>query len=159
MTASASEKKTKTQQQNLEINISHPIFRPMAIDLNKEKVALNPKGCTMADMVQFYLTELGIKGTQLSFIRQRMPNPHTHGYTQPKSNNHYLIALAQGLEPSEIRITVAHELVHVRQLEHGLIKKSEFDKDYLERNFEDEAFRLSLPMAAKFYQTMDCQKK
>ncbi|WP_263081829.1 hypothetical protein [Endozoicomonas sp. Mp262] len=135
-----------------------PIFKPVAIDIKKEKAPLNPKGCTMAEMVQFYLSELGIKNAQLRFVRQRMPHPHTHGYTQPQSNTHYLIALAQSLEPSEIRITVAHELVHVRQIEQGQIKKSEFKKDYLERDFEDEAFRLSLPLAAKFYQVLDCQK-
>ena len=69
------------------------------------------------------------------------------------------MVLAKGLEPSELRVTIAHELVHVRQLVQDSIDLNELNKHYLERNFEDEAFRLSMPLAAKFYQTLNCQNK
>ena len=121
--------------------------------------ALNPMGCTFDDMQQFYMSELGIgEDTPIKHIRQRMPDPRTRGFTKPLGNGQYLIAMAEALEPSEIRITLAHELVHVRQLEKGEIKQEEFKKYYLDRNFEDEAFRLSLPLAAKFYTQLNCQK-
>ena len=104
------------------------------------------------------MSELGIdEGTSIKHIRQRMPDPRTQGFTKPLAKGRYLIAMAEALEPSEIRITLAHELVHVRQLENGEIKQEEFKKYYLDRNFEDEAFRLSLPLAAKFYTEHNCK--
>ena len=122
--------------------------------------ALNPMGCTFDDMQRFYMSELGIdEGTPIKHVRQRMPDPRTRGFTKPLAKGQYLIAMAEALEPSEIRITLAHELVHVRQLENGEIRKEEFKKDYLIRDFEDEAFRLSMPLAAKFYTQLNCQKK
>lgn len=69
-----------------------------------------------------------------------MDKPEIKGFTKPLGPKKYLIALAEGLEPSEIRVTMAHELVHVRQLEEGSIKNSEFKRHYLDRSFEDEAF-------------------
>lgn len=119
---------------------------------------LNPMGCTFDDMQQFYVSELGIgNNVIINHVRQRMPDPRTKGFTKPLANGEYLIAMAKALEPSEIRITLAHELVHVRQLERGEIKQEEFKKYYLDRNFEDEAFRLSLPLAAKFYTQHTCK--
>ena len=158
MSALASEQRQKVASPGVEVNASHPLFKPSFIDPSKEQLVLNPNGCKMMDMIHFYLADLGVKGVKISFFRKRMPDPNMRGFTKLQGKNHYLIALAEGLEPSELRITVAHELVHVRQFEQGLIKQNEFNKDYLERSFEDEAFRLSLPMAARFYQNMDCGK-
>ena len=90
--------------------LHHAIYAPELIDITKEKAALNPKGCTMQDMIQFYRKELGIKDAEIAFIKHRMHNPHTLGYTQPKGGHKYVIALARGLEPSELRIAIAHEL-------------------------------------------------
>ena len=117
---------------------------------------LNPSGCTFTDLQNFYLQELGIEGVKLKYHRKRMKNPYMRGYTRPLKNKTFLIALADGLEPSEIRMTLAHELVHVRQLLHGQIQRSEFEKHYMNRSFEDEAFRLSTPMAIKFYTQHHC---
>lgn len=120
---------------------------------------LNPSGCNFLAMQNFYLKELGIDhDVSIEYVRLRMPEPNMLGYTLPLKNGNYQIALANGLEPSEIRITVAHELVHVRQLENKQIKTSEFQKHYMERSFEDEAFRLSIPLAIKFYTKHTCQK-
>ena len=135
--------------------IGSPLFSPEPIILAEEKQPLNPTGCTLLDMVAFYKRELNIPHAPVTLVRQRMRNPNIHGLTKP-INNRYLITLAKGLEPSELRIIIAHELVHVRQFIEGSIAKTEFIKDYLERSFEDEAFRLSLPLAAKFYQMLDC---
>ncbi|WP_299728546.1 hypothetical protein [uncultured Endozoicomonas sp.] len=117
---------------------------------------MNPSGCTFNDLQNFYLKELGIEGVKLKYKRQRMKNPYMRGFTRPLNNGAFLIALADGLEPSEIRITMAHELVHVRQLLNDKIKRAEFEKHYMIRSFEDEAFRLSLPLAIKFYTKHTC---
>ena len=119
---------------------------------------LNSSGCNFLEMQNFYLEELGINhDVNIEYVRFRMPEPNMLGYTLPLKNGDYQIALANELEPSEIRITVAHELVHVRQLENKEIKASEFKKHYMERSFEDEAFRLSIPLAIKFYTKHSCQ--
>ena len=121
--------------------------------------ALNPSGCTFLDMQSFYLEELGIDpDVRIEYLYLRMPEPNMLGYTLPLKNGKYRIALSNGLEPSEVRITMAHELVHVRQLENKQIKIAEFQKHYMERSFEDEAFRLSIPLAIKFYTKHFCQK-
>lgn len=105
------------------------------------------------------MKELGISDrVQIKHIRRRMPEPNMQGYTKPLGGSRYLVALADTLEPSELRVTLAHELVHVRQLEQGQIKKAEFKKHYMERSFEDEAFRLSIPLAIRFYTGHQCQK-
>ncbi len=122
-------------------------------------IQLNPTGCTFDEMQQFYMDELGIdREVSIVLKKQRMPEPNILGLTRPLAPNTYLIVMAKALEPSEIRITLAHELVHIRQLERGEINKKEFKKHYMNRSFEDEAFRLSLPMAIKFYTTLDCSK-
>ena len=109
-------------------------------------------------MQQFYVDKLGIKGVMVKHVQKNMEDPRVKGYTRRLTDGVYLIAMAENLEPSEIRITLAHELVHVRQLENGQIQKKEFKKHYQERSFEDEAFRLSLPLAGYFYTQMDCSK-
>ena len=124
-----------------------------------DKEPLNQKGCSFADMQRFYLEELGVAHVSIKIVEKQLDDPRVKGYTKHIDNNSYLIVLAKYLEPSEIRVTMAHELVHVRQLEKGQIKREEFIKDYHERSFEDEAFRLSLPLAAKFYTQMDCSGK
>lgn len=119
---------------------------------------LNPSGCSFLAMQNFYMKELGIDhNVSIEYVRLRMPEPNMLGYTLPLKNGNYQIALANGLEPSEVRITVAHELVHVRQLENKQIQASEFQKHYMERSFEDEAFRLSIPLAIRFYTKHTCQ--
>lgn len=118
---------------------------------------LNPHGCSFDDMEAFYMEELGIEGVEVLYETRRMENPNVRGFARQLGKNLYHIALQEGLEPSEKRITLAHELVHVRQLENGQIKKSEFEKHYLDRSFEDEAFRLSMPMAIKFYTEHRCE--
>ncbi len=121
--------------------------------------ALNPSECTFLDMQNFYMKELGIdSNVSIEYVYLRMPEPNMLGYTIPLKNGNYQIALSNGLEPSEVRITMAHELVHVRQLENKQIKITEFQKHYMERSFEDEAFRLSIPLAIKFYTKHFCQK-
>ncbi|MGI9278659.1 MAG: hypothetical protein ACR2PX_03395 [Endozoicomonas sp.] len=117
---------------------------------------LNNFGCDFLDMQAFYMEELGISGVTILHLTKRMDKPGLKGFAKKLGPKKYLIALAEGLEPSEIRVTMAHELVHVRQLEEGSIKKKEFEKHYLDRSFEDEAFRLSLPLAARFYTTHSC---
>ncbi|MGB1271817.1 MAG: hypothetical protein ACPG5T_07075 [Endozoicomonas sp.] len=120
---------------------------------------LNPGGCSFVQMQAFYMKALGISDrVQIKHIQRRMPEPNMRGYTKPLGGSRYLVALADSLEPSEIRVTLAHELVHVRQLEQGQIKKAEFKKHYMERSFEDEAFRLSIPLAIQFYTKHQCQK-
>ena len=120
---------------------------------------LNNAGCDFNDMAAFYQKELGIGPVEIQYIFKRMKNPNTNGYARKKGKHKYLIALANGLEPSEIRVTMAHEMVHIRQMEEGSINKAEFEKHYMNRSFEDEAFRLSLPMAAKFYTEHRCPDK
>ncbi|MGI9277036.1 MAG: hypothetical protein ACR2PT_19600 [Endozoicomonas sp.] len=117
---------------------------------------LNNAGCGFNDMAAFYQTELGIGPVEIQYIFKRMKNPNTNGYARKQGKHKYLIALANGLEPSETRVTMAHEMVHIRQMEEGSINKAEFEKHYMNRSFEDEAFRLSLPMAAKFYTEHRC---
>ena len=119
---------------------------------------LNPKGCSFADMEQFFLRELDINKVSIEYNQKLIPDPKTKGYVRQTGKGRYLIVLDKYLEPSEIRITLAHELVHVRQLEQGQINPDEFEKHYLERSFEDEAFRLSLPLAARFYTELNCHK-
>ncbi|WP_257288546.1 MULTISPECIES: hypothetical protein [unclassified Endozoicomonas] len=117
---------------------------------------LNKFGCDFLDMQTFYMEELGVSDVIIIHLTQKMDTPEIKGFTQQLGPKKYLIALAEGLEPSEIRVTMAHELVHVRQLEEGSIENKEFEKHYLDRSFEDEAFRLSLPMAARFYTSHSC---
>ncbi|WP_448215626.1 hypothetical protein [Endozoicomonas sp. 2B-B] len=117
---------------------------------------LNSFGCDFLAMQAFYMEELGVSGVTIVHLTQKMDKPEIKGFTKPLGPKKYLIALAEGLEPSEIRVTMAHELVHVRQLEEGSIENSEFKKHYLDRSFEDEAFRLSLPLAAQFYTSHSC---
>ncbi|WP_062265159.1 hypothetical protein [Endozoicomonas arenosclerae] len=119
---------------------------------------LNHFGCDFMDMQSFYMDELGITGVSIQYLTKRMDRPGLKGYARKLGARKYLIALAEGLEPSEIRVTMAHELVHVRQLEEGSIEKKEFEKHYLDRSFEDEAFRLSLPLAARFYTEHQCDE-
>ncbi|OED44410.1 hypothetical protein ACH42_07510 [Endozoicomonas sp. (ex Bugula neritina AB1)] len=103
------------------------------------------------------MSELGIDyNTSINLVRKRIADPRKKGFTKPLAAGGYLVAIEESLEPSEIRVTLAHELVHVRQLERGEIKQSEFKKHYLNRSFEDEAFRLSLPLAVKFYTEYKC---
>ncbi len=123
------------------------------------KNELNPSGCLFDDMTRYYLAELRISGADVSYLIKRMTDPKTRGYTRYLGNNQYQVALAKGLEPHEIRITVAHELVHVRQLINGDIKKEEQSKYYLDRNYEREAFSLSMTLAASFYTEHKCEKK
>ena len=117
---------------------------------------LNNAGCDFNDMAAFYQSELGIGPVEVQYKFRRMENPNTNGFARRLGKHRYLIALANGLEPSEIRVTMAHEMVHIRQMEEGSINQSEFEKHYMNRSFEDEAFRLSLPMAAKFYTEHRC---
>ncbi|MDD7804934.1 MAG: hypothetical protein PUP46_05120 [Endozoicomonas sp. (ex Botrylloides leachii)] len=142
-------------------SLTHPLFAPEAIIISNETAPLNPFGCTLGDMVDFYKSELNIEQTRIMFFRRRMEDPRFYGYTQP-ARDKYIVTLAKGLEPSELRVVIAHELVHVRQFVEGSINIQIFEKeqkkDYLERSFEDEAFRLSEPMAIKFYQSLTCQK-
>ncbi len=141
---------------NLSTSPVNDVFKPKALDIDSQSNALNPGGCTMKQMIQFYRQALGIQGVRLRFAQQRMPNPNMLGYMVPKGPQHYQIVLARGLEASELRVTVAHELVHVSQFETGAINLSEFRKDYMMRSFEDEAFRLSLPLAARFFLEVSC---
>ena len=120
---------------------------------------LNPKGCNFANMLDFYRAELGIGNAPVQIVEKKLSDPKLKGYTQQLDDGSYLIVLEKHLEPSEVRIALAHELVHVKQLKEGRIKGEEFKKDYLERSFEDEAFRLSMPLAARFYTQMDCTEK
>ncbi|MFK0573384.1 hypothetical protein [Endozoicomonas sp.] len=121
---------------------------------------LNPSGCSFMAMQNFYMEELGIHhDVNIEYIRQIMPEPNMLGTTRPLKNGRYQITLASGLEPSEVRITMAHEMVHVRQLENRQIIVSEFQKHYMNRSFEDEAFRLSTPLAIKFYTKHACQSR
>ena len=122
------------------------------------KKNLNPEGCHFADMQRFYLDELDISTASIKLMEKKLDDPKIKGYTKQLKDGSYLIVMAKHLEPSEVRITLAHELVHVRQMEKGQIKREEFKKDYLERSFEDEAFRLSMPLAAKFYTTVNCSE-
>ena len=117
---------------------------------------LNSFGCDFDDMATFYQQELGIGPVNIKYKFRRMDNPYTNGFARKLGKSQYLIALANGLEPSEIRVTMAHEMVHIRQMEEGSINRSEFEKHYMNRSFEDEAFRLSLPMAARFYTKHRC---
>ncbi|KEQ14073.1 hypothetical protein [Endozoicomonas numazuensis] len=117
---------------------------------------LNNFGCDFLDMQAFYMEELGISGVTILHLTKRMDKPGLKGFAKKIGPKKYLIALAEGLEPSEIRVTMAHELVHVRQLEEGSIEKKEFEKHYLDRSFEDEAFRLSMPLAARFFTSHTC---
>lgn len=120
---------------------------------------LNPTGCTFEEMEAFYMEELGIDAnTPVHYLKERITDPYTLGITRPLKNGEYLIVLESSLEPSDIRITLAHELVHVRQLIRKEIRREEFRKNYHERSFEDEAFRLSLPLAAKFYTQLNCNE-
>ncbi|MDD7804935.1 MAG: hypothetical protein PUP46_05125 [Endozoicomonas sp. (ex Botrylloides leachii)] len=136
-------------------SLNKTLFALEPIILVQEKTSLNPTGCTMQDMIKFYKAELNIPNANVTFLKKRMKNPGIHGYAQRIGSN-YLIVLAKNLEPSELRIVMAHELVHIRQFLEGMINESEFKKDYLERSFEDEAFRLSLILAAAFYQQVNC---
>ena len=107
-------------------------------------------------MSAYFQQRLGIKEATIDYIFKRVKDHRTQGYAQHIGKNHYRITLADWLEDSELRVTVAHEMVHVRQFQNGEINKSEFEKHYYERSFEDEAFRLSLPLAADFYTKHKC---
>ena len=117
---------------------------------------LNPGGCNFEEMTAYFEQRLGIKEATIDYVFIKVKNHRTQGYAQQTGKNHYRITLADWLEDSELRVTVAHELVHIRQLQRGEIKQEEFEKHYLERSFEDEAFRLSLPLAADFYTKHKC---
>ena len=110
-------------------------------------------------METFYKEKLGIKTAHIDYRYVRVKDRRTQGYAQQTGKNRYRITLANWLEDSELRVTLAHELVHVKQLERGEIDLSEFEKHYLDRSFEDEAFRLSIPMAAEFFTRHKCNKK
>ena len=131
------------------------LFLPLSVQAQE----LNPYGCRFNDMEHFYKQKLGIESANVEYRYVRVKDHRTQGYAQQKSKDKYLITLANWLEESELRVTVAHELVHVRQLIKGQIERSEFEKHYLDRSFEDEAFRLSIPLAAEFYTTYKCQKR
>lgn len=120
--------------------------------------SLNPHGCSFDDMEAFYRKKLGIEAVHIDYIYQRVKDNRLQGFAQQTGKGRYRITLADWLEESELRITLAHELVHVRQIENGQIDRSEFEKHYLDRSFEDEAFRLSLPLAAEFYTKHQCIK-
>ena len=117
---------------------------------------LNPYDCGFEDMTSYYQQRLGIKTATIDYVFKKAKDHRTLGFAQQIGKNHYRITLADWLEDSELRVTVAHELVHVRQLQRGEIDKKEFEKHYYERSFEDEAFRLSLPLAADFYTKYKC---
>ncbi|WP_145912708.1 hypothetical protein [Endozoicomonas montiporae] len=119
---------------------------------------LNPYGCQFNDMEAFYKQKLGIETAKVQYRYVRVKDYRTQGYAQQAGKGQYRITLANWLEDSELRVTLAHELVHVRQLERGQIDLSEFEKHYHDRSFEDEAFRLSIPMAAEFYTQHKCNK-
>ena len=119
---------------------------------------LNPYGCQFKDMEAFYKKKLGIETARIDYQYERVKDPKIQGYAQQTGRGRYRITLANWLEDSELRVTLAHELVHVRQLERGQIDRAEFEKHYLDRSFEDEAFRLSLPMAAEFFTQQKCIK-
>lgn len=135
--------------------LNNNVFNHERIVLAQEKKYLNQAGCTMNEMVEFYKKELGIPHAHINFFKRRMENPNINGYAQHQGKE-YKIVLAKGLDLSEIRVVTAHELIHIRQFIEGSINKNELKVDYLERSFEDEAFRLSLPLATKFYQQLKC---
>ena len=120
--------------------------------------SLNPHGCRFEDMEAFYRQKLGIETVHIDYVYQRVKDSKIQGFAQQTGKGRYRITLADWLEDSELRVTLAHELVHVRQIENGQIDRSEFEKHYLDRSFEDEAFRLSLPLAAEFYTQHKCIK-
>ena len=120
---------------------------------------LNPFGCKFNDMEAFYRQQLGIENVHIEYKFQRVKDHKLQGFAQQTRKNQYRITLADWLEDSELRVTMAHELVHVRQLENGQIDRSEFEKHYLDRSFEDEAFRLSIPLAVDFYTKHKCIEK
>lgn len=119
---------------------------------------LNPFGCQFKDMEAFYKKKLGIETARVDYQFIRVKDHRVQGYAQQTGRGQYRITLADWLEDSELRVTLAHELVHVKQLERGEIDTTEFEKHYLDRSFEDEAFRLSLPMAAEFFTRYKCRK-
>ncbi|MRI32856.1 hypothetical protein EOPP23_07640 [Endozoicomonas sp. OPT23] len=130
-------------------------MKALAFPLNEP---LNPFGCKYDDMTRFYKAELGIQKAKIEFEFKRMKRPETKGYVRQTGEHRYKVSIADGLEPSGRRVTLAHELVHVRQMEEGSIDKKELEKHYLARSFELEAFRLSQIMARKFYMELKCQK-
>lgn len=119
---------------------------------------LNLFKCDFNDMTAFYLEELGVEDVHIEYIIKRVGDHRTRGFAQKIGRHSYRITLADWLEDSEMRVTTAHELVHVRQLERGEIDRSEFEKHYHNRSFEDEAFRLSYPMAINFYTNHKCNE-
>ncbi|WP_461535937.1 ImmA/IrrE family metallo-endopeptidase [Spongorhabdus nitratireducens] len=123
---------------------------------SSENVSL--PACDFETMEAFYLSRLGLSDIKIEYRFEDLSHPYHLGQARQLAPHKYLIILAPHLEPSELRITLAHELVHVRQFERGEIKQEEFRKDYLSRDHEDEAFRLSLPMARDFYLGHNCKK-
>ncbi len=119
---------------------------------------LNPSGCLFKDMNTFYKNELGIQNTTIEFEFKRMKRPELKGYVRQIAVAKYRISMADGLEPSARRVTLAHELVHVWQMENGSINKDELEKHYLARSFELEAFRESQVLARKFFTEFKCLK-
>ncbi|PJE79431.1 hypothetical protein CI610_01594 [invertebrate metagenome] len=133
---------------------------PRNIDPLQILMVLNSQQCRLADLLSFYRSKLGIKSTTtLHLVAMKMPDAQIQGFTRKlEEPDHYLVALSYGLDPGELRVTLAHELVHVLQIEEKRIDATEFHRDYLMRSFEDEAFRTSLPLAAEFYTRHDCQR-
>ncbi len=123
---------------------------------SEDEHLLSEAPCDFKRMEAFYLARLEIANITISYSFEQLSHPYHLGQTRQIAPHQYHIKLAKHLEPSELRITLAHELVHVRQFEQGEIKKDEFQKDYLMRSHEDEAFRLSLPMARDFYIDHNC---
>ena len=120
---------------------------------------LNPFACVFEDMNSFYKKELDIEDVVIEFKFKRMKRPQLKGYTRQLADERFLIAMAEGLEPSARRVTLAHELVHVWQMKNGLIDKSELEKHYLARSFELEAFRKSQVLAKKFFTEFKCEQQ
>ena len=125
------------------------------IDVRSMDVLLNPNKCLFIDMLNFYLKALALEKETIHFYSLESKEYSLLGLARAVGNG-YQVLLKETLNPVELRVTLAHELVHIKQLKEGRVKKEHFKRHYYDRPFEQEAFEKSFYLAIKFYTELHC---
>lgn len=90
---------------------------------------------------------------------RRMTNDSNYGYACHLEDNEYEIDIKRSLPMREMLITLAHELVHVKQYEYNEMPNSIYEGDYWDRPHEIEAHGRELGLFIRWCEVSGCAGK
>ncbi len=100
------------------------------------------------DAFWFALKELMPRKKNLDVLFSLVKMEGTQGFQVMVEETFHEIELKKGMSKDDLITAVFHEMVHVRQSERG--EKMDFTLDYLDRPFEQEAYKLQESMLQKY---------